>query len=52
MGVRLGIDRPRGAHKISTFIRKLGYGIEVVDFINFGTIEEIKIFQKKCNEKT
>lgn len=49
----LGIYRPAGAHKFATALRERGYKVEVVDYLNYWSLEQIKQFiQKNCTNET
>lgn len=44
---RIGINRANGAHRISTVFRKKGVQVDVIDFFNDWTIDELKTYVEK-----
>ncbi|MGZ3724798.1 MAG: B12-binding domain-containing radical SAM protein [Pseudobdellovibrio sp.] len=49
----LGLYRPAGAYKFASVLRERGYDVEVVEFLNYWQIDDIKKFLKNhCNAET
>ena len=44
---RIAISRVNGAHRISTVFRKKGVQVDVIDFFNDWTIDELKTYVEK-----
>ena len=47
---RTSIARANGAHRIASLLRKKNFQVEVIDFFNSWTIDELKLFVNKFNQ--
>src|SRR5438067_1231085 len=49
----LGLARPAGAHRIASDFRAKGLNIEVVDFSNYWSLDELKtLIKSRCDSET